>query len=90
MQQKVVSSVKITPSEVKTFFDKIPKDSLPFFESELEVGQIVVYPKASRDLELYIITELNNYKKQIESKIATFEQLAKRYSEDPGSKDRGR
>ncbi|MET0392305.1 MAG: peptidylprolyl isomerase [Chitinophagaceae bacterium] len=89
MQQKIVSSVKITPSEVKAFFEKLPKDSLPFFESELEIGQILVYPKASRDLEQYIIAEMNNYKKQIESKIATFEQLAQRYSEDPGSKDRG-
>lgn len=89
MQQKITGSVKITPTEVKAFFDKIPKDSLPFFESELEVGQIIVYPKASHDLEQYIVSEMNNYKKQIESKTATFEQLAKRYSEDPGSKDRG-
>ena len=84
MQQKIVGSVKITPTEVKTFFDRVPKDSLPFFESELEVCQIVIYPKASRDLEQYIISEMNNYKKQIETKVATFEQLAQRYSEDPG------
>jgi peptidyl-prolyl cis-trans isomerase SurA len=89
MQSKIVENVRITPNEVKAFFEKIPTDSLPFFESELEVGQIVLYPKASRDFELYIIDELNNYKRQIESKIATFDQLAKRYSEDPGSKDRG-
>jgi peptidyl-prolyl cis-trans isomerase SurA len=89
MQRKIVENVRITPNEVKAFFEKIPTDSLPFFESELEVGQIVLYPKASRDFELYIIDELNNYKRQLESKIATFDQLAKRYSEDPGSKDRG-
>jgi peptidyl-prolyl cis-trans isomerase SurA len=89
MQQKIVGAVKITPTEVKAFFDKIPKDSLPFFESELEIGQIVTFPKASRDLEQYIIAEMLNYKKQIESKVATFEQLAQRYSQDPGSKDRG-
>ena len=77
MQQKIVSGVKITPTEVKVFFDKIPKDSLPFFESELEVCQIVLYPKASRDLEQYIVTEMNNYKKQIEAKTATFESLAR-------------
>src|SRR6476620_505766 len=29
MQEKIVSSVKITPSEVKAFFEKVPKDSLP-------------------------------------------------------------
>jgi peptidyl-prolyl cis-trans isomerase SurA len=89
MQRKVVENVKITPTEAKAFFDHIPKDSLPFFESELEVGQIVVYPQASRDLEKYVIDELNHYKQQIESKTATFEQLAKLYSEDPGSKSRG-
>lgn len=89
MQQKIVGGVKITPTEVKAFFDKIPKDSLPFFESELEVGQIAIYPKASRDLEEYIINEMNNYKRQVENKTVTFEVLAQRYSEDPGSKDRG-
>lgn len=89
MQRKIVENVKITPTEVKVFFDRIPKDSLPFYESELEVGQIIVYPKASRDLEKYMIDELNNYKRQIENKTATFEQLAKRYSDDPGSKERG-
>lgn len=89
MQRKIVDNVKITPAEVKTFFDRIPKDSLPFYESELEVGQIVVYPQASRDLEKYIIDELNHYKQLIESKSSTFEQMAKLHSEDPGSKDRG-
>jgi peptidyl-prolyl cis-trans isomerase SurA len=89
MQHKIVDNVRITPNEVKVFFDKIPKDSLPFFESELEIGQIAIYPKASKDLEDYIISEMNNYKKQIESKITTFEALAKKVSEDPGSKDRG-
>ncbi|HVZ57580.1 MAG TPA: peptidylprolyl isomerase [Chitinophagaceae bacterium] len=89
MQHKIVDDVKITPTEVKAYYDRIPKDSLPFYESELEVGQIVLYPKASRDLEKYVIDELNHYKSMVEGKQATFEQLAKRYSEDPGSKDRG-
>ncbi|MEO7393444.1 MAG: peptidylprolyl isomerase, partial [Chitinophagaceae bacterium] len=64
MQQKIVGSVRITPNEVKTFFDRIPKDSLPFYESELEIGQIMIYPKASRELEQYIAGEMQNYKKQ--------------------------
>lgn len=89
MQRKIVDNVRITPVEVKAFFDKIPKDSLPFYESELEVCQIVLYPKASRDIEQYIVGEMNNYRKQIESKLTTFDQLAKAVSEDPGSRDRG-
>lgn len=89
MQRKVVENVRITPVEVKAFFDKIPKDSLPFYESELEICQVVVYPKPSRDLEQYIIGEMNNYKKQVENKVTTFAQLAMKVSEDPGSKERG-
>ena len=89
MQRKIVENVHITPAEVKTFFEKIPKDSLPFFESELEIGQIVLYPKSNRDLEKYVMDEMLNYKRQVETKLATFEQLAQRYSEDPGSKERG-
>ncbi len=89
MQRKIVENVRITPNEVKAYFEKIPKDSLPFYESELEICQIISYPKASRDLEQYIAGEMNNYKKQVESKLTTFELLAKKVSEDPGSKDRG-
>jgi peptidyl-prolyl cis-trans isomerase SurA len=89
MQRKIVDNVRITPNEVKAFFEKVPKDSLPYYESELEICQIVIFPKASRDLEQYIVGEMNNYKKQIESKVTTFELLAKKVSEDPGSKDRG-
>lgn len=89
MQRKIVDNVRITPVEARAFFDKIPKDSLPFYESELEIGQIIIYPKASREIEQYIVGEMNNYKRQIENKLTTFDQLAKTVSEDPGSKDRG-
>lgn len=89
MQRKIVENARITPKEVKSFFERIPVDSLPFYESELEIGQIVIYPKASRAIEEYIIGEMNNYRRQIESKATSFERLAKDVSEDPGSKDRG-
>lgn len=89
MQKKIVENVHITPSEVKTFFEKVPADSLPFIESQIEVGQINIYPKAAKEVEEYIYNEMLNYKKQIESGATTFEALAKRVSEDPGSKDRG-
>src|SRR4051812_7525781 len=58
MQRKIVDNIRITPAEVKVYFDRVPKDSLPFFESEVEVGQIVIYPKASHDLEKYVQDEL--------------------------------
>lgn len=89
MRNKIVSGVKITPTEVKTYFEKIPKDSLAFYESEIEIGEIVAYPKAGRELEKYAIDELNEYKRQVEAGERKFETLASLYSDDPGSKDKG-
>ena len=89
MRNKIVEDVKITPAEVKAFFETIPKDSLPYYESEVEVGQIVAYPKASRDLETYAIDQLKEYKQQVESGGKKFETLASLYTDDPGSKETG-
>lgn len=89
MRAKILENIKITPSEVQAFYDKIPKDSLPFFESELEVAQIVVYPKSNRDIEDYITNQLNDLKKQVESGQKKFTDLAKVYSQDPTAKENG-
>ena len=89
MRNKIVENVKMTPNEVKDFFEKIPKDSLAFYESELEVSEIVVYPKANREVESYVTRELNDWKKQVEDGTKKFDQLAKSYTEDPGSKESG-
>lgn len=89
MRNKIVQDVKITPNEVKAFFEKIPTDSLFLYESEIEVGQIVRYPKASREAEEYAIEQLAEYKKQIEIGKRDFKTIASLYSEDPGSKERG-
>jgi len=89
MRAKIVDGIKITPTEVKEYYERIPKDSLRFYESELQIGQIVIYPKASREIELFDIDELNEYKAQVESGAKQFKTLASLYSDDPGSKDKG-
>ena len=89
MRNKIVEGVSITPNEVKNYFETIPTDSLPFYETQVELGQIVVYPKASRDAEEYCIEQLKEYKSQIESGKKDFATLAAAYTEDPGSKERG-
>lgn len=88
MRDKIVSDVRITPTEVKAYFEKIPADSLPYYETEVEVGQIVVLPKATREAEEYAVEQLKDYKRQIEAG-KDFRSLAALYSEDPGSKDAG-
>ena len=89
MRKKIVENVKMTPNEVRAYLEQIPKDSLPFYESELEVSEIVMYPKANREVESYVTRELNDWKKQVENGTKKFDQLAKSYSEDPGSKESG-
>ena len=89
MRDKIVEGVKVTPQETKAYWDKIPKDSLPFYESEVEIGEIILYPKASRDLEKLAQDELADFKQQVEGGKATFEALAGLYTDDPGSKNTG-
>lgn len=89
MREKILSNVKITPVEVKEFFNRIPKDSLPYLESQLELSQIIIYPKANKDVEEYSINQLNEWKKQVESGKQKFDVLAKLYTMDPGSRDQG-
>ncbi|MEI9935541.1 MAG: peptidylprolyl isomerase [Ferruginibacter sp.] len=89
MRNKIVEDVHITPNEVEAYFNKIPKDSLAFYESELQVGQIVIFPKASQEAEQYAIDQLKEFKQQIESGSKKFETLVALYSDDPGSKSTG-
>lgn len=89
MRNKVIENVKITPNEVKQYFDAIPRDSLVYYESEVEIGQIISYPKASKEAEDYAVEQLNEYRKDIESGKRDFRSVAALYSEDPGSKDKG-
>lgn len=89
MRKSIVENIKITPTEVRSYFEKIPVDSLRFYETELVVGQIVIYPKAGRELEKFAQDELLDYRKQIESGQKSFETMARLYSEDPGSKQNG-
>ncbi len=89
MRNKVVENVRITPKEVNEYFNKIPKDSLFLYESELEISQIISFPKAHRDAEEYSIQQLKDFKAQIESGKKDFASIASIYTMDPGSKETG-
>jgi len=89
MQQQIMSTVKITPQEVKAFYDKIPVDSLPYYPSMVEVGQIVFRPNINKEVEDYARTTLEDIRKDVISGRVSFEEMAGRKSDDPGSKDNG-
>ncbi len=89
MRNKVVENVHITPKEVNEFYKKIPKDSLLLYESEVEISQIIIYPKANREAEEYAIEQLKEIKAQVESGKKDFASAASAVTDDPGSKETG-
>ncbi|WP_370476835.1 peptidylprolyl isomerase [Tamlana flava] len=89
MRAKIVSEIEITPEEVRTFFNKIPKDERPTFGTELKVAQIVAEPKVSEEEKQRIIDRLKQFKADIVENGASFRSKAVLYSDDPGSASRG-
>lgn len=85
MQQQIMASITITPQEVKKFFQTIPKDSLPYFSSEVELAEVVIKPKINPIEDNRAKQLARNLLIQVVSDSVDFELLAKRYSDDRGS-----
>ncbi|WP_143017386.1 peptidylprolyl isomerase [Catalinimonas alkaloidigena] len=88
MQETITADVKVTPAEVRKFFNSIPRDSLPYFSTEVEVGQIVKYPEVSKEQKQKAKEKLQDLRKRIVNG-EDFAELSKTYSEDPGSAKKG-
>jgi peptidyl-prolyl cis-trans isomerase SurA len=84
MKGKAFAGLKVSPAEVKEFYDRIPKDSIPYFNSELELGQIVMLPKVSEQEKEFARKKLEGIRNDI-IQGADFSVKAIQYSEDPGS-----
>ena len=88
MQQKIVEKIRVTPSEVRNYFRRIPKDSLPDMPDRYELQQIVLRPNISDAEKERIREQLRSFREQILKGEKTFNTLAVLYSED-GSAARG-
>ncbi len=88
MQQKIVGETKVSPLEVKKFYEGIPKDSLPLINAEMEVGQILIAPKVSNASKMAAKNQLLAIKERLAAGVS-FDSQAKLYSEDPGSALKG-
>lgn len=88
MTGRITKDIKITPAEVKRFFNKIPKDSLPFYSSDVEIGQIVKNVKISNSQKEEAKRKLSEIRDRI-LKGEDFNTLAEKYSEDPSVKANG-
>ena len=84
MKGKAFANLKVSPAEVEAFFKKIPADSVPFFNSELELGEIVMFPKVSAQEKDFAKKKIEAIRKEI-VEGADFSVKAIQYSEDPGS-----
>ena len=88
MQQKITADVNTTPEDIKKFFNKLPKDSLPVVNKEVEVGEIQFNPKLNN-------AEKDAYRQKAEELLKRvkagedFAALARLYSQDPGSAPEG-
>jgi len=86
--EKIIKDITITPSEVKSFFRKLPKDSIPEISSEMEIGVIVKIPLIGEEEKQMVKLKLKGFKERI-AKGDDFSTLAVMYSEDPGSSKQG-
>ena len=89
MRSQVLNSITVTPAEVKTFFAKIPKDSLPYFSSEVEVREIVMAPKVNAEQDRIAREKLEELRTRIIEGGEDFSDLARKHSDDPGSARQG-
>ena len=88
MRQELLNDIVVSPEEVKRFYEDIPKDSLPYFSTQVKVSQIVVSPEIGRSQKDKVKKELMEIRDRILNG-ESFEILATLYSQDPGSAQNG-
>lgn len=87
-QSKIISDVKITPNEVKEFYNQLESEDIPLVPTKLELSQIVISPVLSEEKQQSIKDKLNNFRKRIYNG-EDFKVLATLYSDDIVSANNG-
>ncbi len=83
MQAKITENINVTPMEVEKYF-KTLGDSIPEFNTEVEVGEIILDPKLTKAEKQRFHDKIEALRLRVKSGD-DFGVLAKTYSEDPGS-----
>lgn len=89
MRNQVMADISVTPSEVKAFFEKIPRDSLPDFNSDVEVAEIVYKPKVNAEEHKRSMDKLEEIRKRIVEDGEDFGLMAQKYSDDGSARQGG-
>jgi len=83
MQAKITENINVTPMEVEKYFKSLG-DSVPAFNTEVEVGEVILDPKLNRAEKQRFRDKIEALRLRVKSGD-DFGVLAKTYSEDPGS-----
>jgi peptidyl-prolyl cis-trans isomerase SurA len=88
MKNSLMEEIHITPTEVKQYYNRIPKDSMPYLSSEVEVSEIVIYPTPNDSSKARARQKLEKVIERLKAG-EKFETLAETFSDDPGSGKQG-
>lgn len=88
MEAKITEDIKVTPSEVKRFYNTLDRDSIPFVPLKFELLYISKKPRISMEERQVARQRLEGIRERIE-KGEQFKSMAALYSQDPGSAKRG-
>ena len=89
MERTITNGISVTPKEVSSFFEALPKDSIPFINMKLSFQQIVIYPDINAEDNKRAYSELNEVLDLIVVGGKSFETMARIHSDDPGSASLG-
>ncbi|MBQ8159028.1 MAG: peptidylprolyl isomerase [Prevotella sp.] len=89
MKEHLAKNVTVTPAEVRRYFKDLPQDSIPFVPTEVEVQIIAQTPRIAPEEINRIKDELHNFTDRVTKGEATFQTLARLYSQDPGTARNG-
>jgi peptidyl-prolyl cis-trans isomerase SurA len=89
MQGQITEKATVTPAEVQAFFANIPKDSLPYFNSEVEIREIIYKPHVNPEEKAKARTKIDELRRRVVENGEDFAVLAKKYSDDTGSGSAG-
>jgi peptidyl-prolyl cis-trans isomerase SurA len=89
MQQKIVGDIKVTPAEVRQYYKSLPKDSIPFVPTQVEVQILTQNPKIPESEIDDVKKRLRDYTERVEKGETSFSTLALLYSEDKGTAANG-
>lgn len=88
VQRGISSDVKVTPTEVREFFNQQNDADIPVVPAKVEVAQVIVKPEILEEQKDKLRDKLNSFRERV-YKGEDFKMLATLYSDDPGSATRG-